>query len=63
MNRVLAAFGLFLVAGSAASAQLTHYFTQGDRLFVTSDNGATVTQINMTNMDMRAAPGPSSLPS
>jgi hypothetical protein len=37
-----------LVAGTTANAQLTHYFTQGERLFVTSNNGATVTQINMT---------------
>lgn len=60
MNRVIAAIGLVLVAGSAASAQLTHYFTQGDRLFVTSNNGVTVTQINMT-LNGSTAPTISSL--
>lgn len=40
-HRAIAASLLVLAAGSAASAQ-THYFTQGERLYSTSDNGVTV---------------------
>lgn len=37
------------VAGLAAAASAqTHYFTQGDRLYFTSNQGATVSQLNLT---------------
>lgn len=42
-------FAIVALAGAAAVASAqTHYFTQGDRLYSTSDNGASVSQLNLT---------------
>jgi hypothetical protein len=41
---------MMIVAGlaSVASAADSHYFTQGDRMYVTSNNGASTTLVNLT---------------
>jgi hypothetical protein len=54
MNR---AISMMIVAGlaSVASAADSHYFTQGNRMYVTSDNGASTTLVNLT---LNGAAGP-----
>jgi hypothetical protein len=59
MNR---AISMMIVAGlaSVASAADSHYFTQGDRMYVTSNNGASTTLVNLT-LNNAAGPTISSL--